>query len=160
MKMIIGNQLRTQCVIVASFLCSIVMMSSTSKPGGDSFTIYLNDKLLVEQFVLRKETPKTISLAAASKNDVVRVYYSHCGKIGVARTLIIKDAEGKKLASWNFKNSEANKENRMAVNVNEILSLRTALHNQRLQLVYTSKELPDGMPLAYLALDLTKASIK
>ena len=69
--------------LIAAFVC-IMLSSFDSAPGGDSFTIYLNDKLLVQQFVHLKEKTKTISVQQASANDVIRVHYSHCGKMGIA----------------------------------------------------------------------------
>jgi hypothetical protein len=161
MKMIFENRFVRTCMIASVCFSSLVMMSSTSAPGGDSFNIYLNDKLLVEQFVLRKEAPKIISFASASGNDVIKVYYSHCGKVGTARTLLIKDAQGKTLKSWSFENSQDNEKNNMSIKVSEVLRVQTSTGSDKLKLVYLSQELPEGLLLAYIEQPhVVKTSVK
>lgn len=68
--------------------------------GGDSFTIHLNNKQIIEHYVYKKETP-TLQLAQGEKG-VLSVFYSECGKIGKARTIILKDDRQNILHTWRY----------------------------------------------------------
>lgn len=117
--------------------------------GGDSFTIYLNDKLLLQQFVYREEGVKSLQLDQASPNDQLMIYYSHCGKSGTGRSIILKDAQNRTLKEWHFADaSGAN--TAMTCKVKDILNLQKG--NTRINLYYTSRELSNGKLLAALQL--------
>lgn len=139
---------------------SAFLFSFSEKIGGDSYTIYLNDKLLLQEYVHGAKGVKSISLAESSSNDVLNVNYSHCGKIGVARNIVIKDAQQKVLKTWNFADVSGNALPTMGFRVKEILVLQKN-KGSKLNLVYSSKELPNGKLLAVIEIpDDTKASLK
>jgi hypothetical protein len=144
-------------VLVA--LCAI-LFSFTEKLGGDSYTIYLNDRLLLKEYVHDIKNVKSISLSESSANDVLKINYSHCGKIGVARNISIKDAQNKILKTWTFQDVEGNALPTMSFKVKEIVALQKN-KGTKLNLVYSSKELPGGRLLAAIEIpDDTKASLK
>jgi hypothetical protein len=149
--------IRSLVVIVFAFSLASFMR----KPGGDSFTIYLNDKLLVQQFVHLKEKTKTISLQQASANDVVKVHYSHCGKMGIARNLFLKDQQNKTLKVWKFEDSNDGDKGAMRFQANEVARLQKASGNKTLSLIYASEQLPEGFVLANISTSgEVEASIK
>ncbi len=121
---------------------SITLSSFTSRRGGDSFTIHLNNKLLLQQHLYGDKTPKTISLKEADSNDELRISFSHCGQAGKSKTLTVKNSNNKVLKQWNFTDRNAT----MICKVKEILSLEKG--NTSLQLIYTSTEIPKGQILA------------
>lgn len=141
-KAVIASAIALLCVLLSSF---------ANRPGGDSFSIYLNDKLLIQQFVHMKEKTKTISLQNASANDVIKVHYSHCGKMGIARNLFIKDSQNKTLKAWKFENSDDGDKGSMRVSALEITKLQKATGNKQLTLVYSSEQLPAGFVLANIS---------
>ena len=65
--------------------------------GGDSYRIYVNGKLVMEEYVYNQKSVKNIQLNQQAVNDQVSVYYSHCGKVGSERKLTIRDGNDKVL---------------------------------------------------------------
>lgn len=84
--------------LFTSLMSGIVLMAFSF--GGDSFTIHLNNKQIIEHYVYKKETP-TLQLAQGEKG-VLSVFYSECGKIGKARTIILKDDRQNILHTWRY----------------------------------------------------------
>ena len=80
----------------ALLLVAFVTVSGafTARDGGESFEIYLNNKLLVRQNVSQSFSLQNLSLTEANANDHLVIYYNHCGMPGKARTIAIKDAAG------------------------------------------------------------------
>lgn len=118
--------------------------SFTGTWGGDTYRVYVNNKLVLEQFVYDQKSVPAISLDQRSPNDEVRVYYSHCGKVGHARNLVIKDKSDKVLKQWKFADVAAN-DAPMSCKASDIVNLQKG---GRLGLYYSAKELPDGKMLA------------
>ena len=157
MKTLMKNKIAITCMI--GLLC-VLLSSFASRPGGDSFSIYLNDKLLIQQYVHMKEKTKTISLQQASANDIIRVHYSHCGKMGTDRSLFIKDSQNKTLKSWKFEDSNDGDNGAMRVSAAEVAKLQKAAGNKTLSLVYSSEQLHEGFILANISNSDAQASIK
>lgn len=136
-------------------LCA-TLFSFSEKIGVDSFTIYLNDKLLIRQYVTPEERVKTVALNVSSSNDVLKVHYNHCGKIGTKRSMAIRDGKKKTLKTWYFSD---NTPPVMDLGVKEVLVHRKDAGHQGLQLVYSCREIPEGMVLASIIIsDESKAS--
>ena len=142
-------------VLVA--LCA-TLFSFSEKIGADSFTIYLNDKLILQQYVGSKEGVKSLSLKTSDANDILKIQYSHCGKTGIKRNITIQDGHNKVLKTWQFSDNASAV---MDFKVKEVLALPKNTGDQRLQLVYSSIEIPKGMVLAGIMVsDDNKASLK
>ena len=120
------------------------MFSFSANPGGDVFTISLNGKEMIKQFVHRDATVKNLSLSDANGDDILRIQYDHCGKIGTQRSVAV-EANKKVLKSWSFADGDGPS---MMLKVKEITSLQKSNGNKNVQLVYSSKELPEGRTLA------------
>jgi hypothetical protein len=136
-------------------LCA-VLFSFTTYPGGDSFTVFINDKMVIQQYVHMDKSVKTFSLNDASSNDVVKVNYSHCGKIGTARRIVLRDAQ-KSLKELSYNNVRGDELPTMSVRVGDIVALKKSSIN----LVYYSNEIPEGKILANIAVgNDVKASLK
>ena len=84
-----------------------VLSSFSIRPGGDSYTIYLGDRLLSEQRVAMQTSLPKISLQESSSNDRILVYYSHCGQIGKKRTIAFKDEQQRILKTWTFEDAKS-----------------------------------------------------
>lgn len=126
---------------------SSVLFSFTTSPGGDSFTIYLNNKLILQQYVHADKSVKTLSLSDANPNDELRVNYSHCGTVGKKRVLTIKNQQNKILKQFSF----ADGNNSMVCKVKDIPGLTK--NSGELSLVYSSAEMPAGHVLASLVME-------
>ena len=121
-------------------------LSFSDRKGGDSLEIYLNNKLVVEQFMYRDKTVKSLVLTDANYNDKLSVRYSHCGRPGTERSIALKDAQDRVVKQWTFANSNG-KNTDMSCNVKDIMDLQKTKGQLTLRLFYTSNELPKGMVL-------------
>jgi hypothetical protein len=136
-------------------LCA-ALFSFSKRTGGDTFAIYLNNKVLLEERVLPEAAVKSLTLSPGDFNGTLKVHYSHCGQIGINRSLSIKDSDNKVLKTWDFRDSSSPL---IDVDVKELYALKNDPRNQRFQLLYSSKEIPKGKVLAAIILpDDTKAS--
>jgi hypothetical protein len=122
------------------------MSSFSGSFGGDSYRIYVNNKLVMEEYVHSQKSVKKLQLDQRSQNDEVHVYYSHCGKTGHARNLAIKDEKSKVLKQWTFADASSS-EAPMTCKAKDIIGLQKDGGN-KLSLYYSSKEMPAGKVLA------------
>jgi hypothetical protein len=122
---------------------SATVLSFSARIGGDSFTIYLNDKLMIEQHVSSDADVKNLVLNPGNARDVIKIHYNHCGKVGNSRSVALHDASANILKTWKFPDTSSPV---MAFNVSEFSIWRDK--RQKLYLVYSSDELPDGKRLA------------
>jgi hypothetical protein len=79
----------------------------SKKPGGDFYRIFLNDKLMVEQFLTEPKGSPQLSLGTATTNDQLFIHFSHCGIAGKDRTITLTDEKGKQIKVWRFTNSKS-----------------------------------------------------
>ena len=136
-------------LILAAF--TALLFSFSSKPGGDSFTIYQNDRLLLKQYVHTDASVKTISLLEDSGDDVLKMYYSHCGKIGTSRKISITGEGKKELVSWTYADSKGAEHEAMICKVKDIAVLQKKIGKGSFSIVYYSTEIPKGIALAKIA---------
>ena len=128
-------------------LAFCAMLLSFSTVGGDHFEIYLNKKLVVEQYVSQTSGVKSLVLKKSDANSQLDVYYSHCGKIGNERTIVIKDGQKNVLKKLRFADGD---DKFMSCKVKDILNVQKN-EDTRLYLYYSSKQLPEGRLLASIA---------
>ena len=123
------------------------MLFSFSTPwGGEGFQIFLNNKVVLQQFGDDMNTVKTLNLAQASPNDEISVRYHHCGKVGKNRIITVKDEKDKVLKQWKFSNSSEVLDP-MTCKVKDILGLKNS-KGSILKLYYSSSELTKERQLA------------
>lgn len=127
-------------------LCTTLF--SFSKIGGYSYTIHLNEKQLVQYYVYKKDATPSFSLAQASANDQVSVYFNECGQIGKERKLSIRDEKDNVLKEWQFANATG-EHTPMIFKAKEVLALKKN-GNNKLQLFYTSREVSKRQLLAII----------
>lgn len=144
MKLI--NRHRIAVKTLALLAVCAALFSFSIYRGGDSFSIFLNNKLVFEQHVAMKEGVKSFELSKANYNDQLSIYYSHCGKPGKGRSIAIRDENNRTLKEWHFGDA-TNTKSSMSCKVGEILDLQKNKEG-KLQLYYSSKELPKGHLLA------------
>ncbi len=143
------KKINRKLIIISSLLiaASFTLFSFTIRWGGDSFTIHLNDKLLIKQFVYGDKNIKSIELKQNNAEDELRISYSHCGVVGKSKTITVKDQHDKVLKSWTFSDGQAS----MTCKVKDILGLEKG--DVSLRLFYSSKEMPGGLVLASIKTD-------
>jgi hypothetical protein len=136
--------------IMLSFLtASFLLFSFSNGKGGDSFQIYLNGKVLIDQAVYMDKSVKSLQINSTSSNDKLDIYYSHCGRTGTDRSITVKDEKNNAVKTWKF--ADTKERSAMTMMMKDI---HAALKNKesKFSLVYSSKELPSGKSLAVLNL--------
>ena len=125
---------------------SLTLFAFTSKWGGDSFEIWLNGKMLLQQFVHVSKGVQTLQLNPTSENDKLDIFYRHCGQTGSNRYVTIKDEGSHALKVWKFVDTDG-KNAAMELKLKDVLKLKKN-KNSRLNLFYSSDQLPAGRLLA------------
>lgn len=129
---------------------SVVVLVQPLIAGGDSYRIYLNNKLILQQYVGQPLSLESLALSEANANDKLVVYYNHCGATGRSRVVAIKDENGVVLKEWKFADAPLKEgsayapagDDGMRIPVKEILELKAKNHG--LSLFYSSQQLPAG----------------
>ena len=139
-------------------LCTTVFAFS-ERIGVDSFTIHLNNKLMLREYVTAEARVKNLHLTRADASDVLKIRYSHCGKTGIKKSVAIENGRKEIIKAWHFPDDASAV---MDVNVKEILAaLRMDSGDGNFALVYSSLEIPKGRTLAAIVVsDENKASLK
>lgn len=130
-------------------ICAVLFSFSSGPGGGEGFEIYLNDKVVLQQFGSNMNTVKTLKLEQASANDEISVKYHHCGRVGKNRVITIKDEQDKVLKQWKF-SDVPNAADRMTCKVKDIMSLKIGKSNT-LKLYYSSSELVKERQIAAIS---------
>ena len=141
--------------LFAMILLPVTLLSFIPKPGADHFEVYLNKKLVFQQYVGQNTTTKSLALDQGNINDQVDVFYSHCGVMGKKRTITIRDGQTI-LRQWRFPDTENDKAaaNRlMSMRAKDILSFQSKGSDRKINLYYSSEQIPDGRLLASIVLD-------
>jgi hypothetical protein len=125
----------------------ICLQGFTSPTGGESFEIYLNNKLILRQAVTQSLTLQSLQLDKASKDDQLVIYYNHCGATGKNRTIAIKDDKGNTIKEWKFADASGNNKG-MTIPVRELLQLEKNYSQTSLNIVYYAQQLPKGRALS------------
>ncbi len=124
-------------------------LSFAAFAGGDSYEIYLNNKLIQKQYVHDPSFAlMNLQLDKANVNDNLVVRYSHCGVTGKGRSIVIKDGQDNILKEWKFADATGSDVS-MSIPVKEILDLQKNNSNTSFSLYYFSSQmLPKGRMLA------------
>lgn len=126
--------------------CALSAISITAKAGTDFFKVYLNNKLVLEQYVSEAFNLQMLELDKANVNDKLTFHYSHCGGVpGKDRKIALTDGNGKIVKAWKFADQEG-KHSGMVVPVKELLQY----HQSKLRFVYSATQLPKGQLIAGL----------
>jgi hypothetical protein len=146
-------QTRKVFLAVAIVSAGILASSFTNRWGGEGFEIYLNNKVVLQQFGKEMNTLKSIPLDRSLASSQVSVKYFHCGRAGKDRTITIKDDNNKTLKEWHYPDVAAanmsGSDLSMNFKVSDILLLQKN-NSGKFNLYYSSSELPKGRLLASL----------
>jgi hypothetical protein len=137
----ITRKAKTIKSMAAIALCAIIF-SFAPTGGGEGFQIFLNDKVVLQQYGNAMKTVKNLNLDNAADNDQLSVRYDHCGRAGKSRIIIIKDGNDKVLKQFKF-SDVADPAAPMSCKVKNIRILQTG-KDKTLKLFYSSAELPEG----------------
>jgi len=129
-------------------IAGLSLFSFDRLPGGDSFQVYLNGKLVLDKALYKSKEIQNLELVQASANDKVEIYYSHCGQKGTDRAITAKDEDQKVLKTWRF----ADDGKYMSIQLSELNSLQANNKTDKIGLYYSSKELSAGQQLVLVTM--------
>lgn len=138
--------------VLGLVVLSTAFSSFSGKLGGESFEIFINNKLVVQEFISKTSGVKSFQLDASNANAQVDIYYNHCGQVGKSRNITIKDGENHLLKEWKFSDASGVK-SPMSFKAKELLTIGKTNGTSKLNLYYFSKELPKGRLLAAVLLN-------
>lgn len=131
-------------VISKSMMCLamvITLLSFSTKPGGEGFEIYLDNKLVVQRYGNQINAIQSLQLNQADGSNLF-IRYNHCGKAGKDRVITIRDDQHKMLREFRYADAKS-PGGMIMLELKEVYKLRKEGVNS-LQLYYAANELPDG----------------
>ncbi len=126
-----------------------LMLGTKAYAGGDIFSIYLNNKLLLRQAAYEPLNVNGLQLQKAKPTDEVVVFYSQChadNKVGKNRSLRLKDEQGNTIKEWKFADTNG-PDKGMTISVKELIDLEKRSKG-KLLLVYRDVQLDREQKLA------------
>ena len=123
--------------------------------GGEGFEVYLNDKLVLQQYGEKMNTVKTIQLDQGVSNGQLAIRYYHCGRPGKSRVVTIKDEQNVVLKEWKFGDAK-DASAKVCCNVKDIFALPKFKTGKKVNLYYAANELPNGRLLATPSIKLRR----
>jgi hypothetical protein len=131
-------------------LC-LALSGFSATSGAHSVQVYLDNKLMIDQYLDRKTVAAKLDLDRAENHGQLIVKYSECGRTVTGRKIAIKDSDDNVLKEWKFEGSSSGFQESMPCPVKDILALKTKKNNT-LKLYYSSNDFPEGQQIAYLVL--------
>ncbi|HTQ66482.1 MAG TPA: hypothetical protein VMI12_16935 [Puia sp.] len=118
---------------------SLALFASSAKAGGEVYEIYLNNKLILKQFLYQPLNLKSLPLDKSNYNDQLTIYYSQCNvKIAKGRTIVVKDEKGNTLKEWKFADATETHAG-MTIPVKDLFQLVKSNGNSTLSLYYNAE---------------------
>lgn len=131
-------------------LCTI-LFSFSPLPGAHSVKVYLDSKLVLDQYVNFKSDAPKLTLDPSEKYSQLIVRYNECNRTVTGRALTLKDDHDKVLKDWRYEGSSTGFSESMSCSLKDIIALKPKGSNT-LKLFYSSKEFPEGHQIAYLVI--------
>lgn len=136
-------------VLLAMSIALFSFSSSKNNFGGEGFEVYLNDKLVLQQYGKDMDAVKNLQLDQSASNGQLAIRYYHCGRPGKARIVSIKDEQNVVLKEWKFGDAK-DASAKVSCSVKDILTLPKIKAGKKLSLYYAASEIPNGRLLATL----------
>ena len=135
-----------KCLALTCFAAAI--LSFTSRAGGESYEIYLNNKLMCKQvngkFICGENG---LQLSRSNINDNLVITYNHCGRAGTGRTIAVKDENNRTLKEWKFADNST-----ITLPVKELLNLEKGSKRTLSVYYFSTQYLPKGRMLTSISL--------
>ena len=146
------KKINYQPVLFLSLLLAISValfsFSSTKNNfGGEGFEVYLNDKLVLQQYGKDMEKVNNLQLDQSASNGQLAIRYYHCGRPGKSRIVLIKDEQNVVLKEWKFGDAK-DASAKVSCSVRDIVTLPKIKAGKKVNLYYAASEMPNGRLLA------------
>jgi hypothetical protein len=136
--------------LVGVALCSI-LFSFALPMGSHSVQVYLDSKLVIDQYIHSKANVPKLTLDPAEKYSQLIVKYNECGRTVTGRAIILKDDNNKVLKKWTFEGESTGYEESMSCSVKDIIALKPREINT-MKLYYSSHEFPESQQIAHIVI--------
>ena len=136
-------------ILLCTVLFSFSFKTAEKVFGGEGFEVYLNNKLILQQFGKELNTVKMIRFDQSAMNGELAIKYYHCGQPGKSRVVSIRDEKNVVLKQWKF--GDTKDASKLCCNMKDILALPKLKEGKNVNLYYSSSELPNGRVLAVLS---------
>jgi hypothetical protein len=137
-------------LVVLTALCA-VLSAFAPMPGAHSFQVYLDDRIVADQYTDRRTIAPKISLDPAENQKQLILKYNECGRTVTGRVVTFKDAEDKVLKEVKFEGTAKGFENPMTFSLKDIVALKSKNGNA-LKVYYASADFPDGQHVVTLVI--------
>jgi hypothetical protein len=131
---------------MATIALCLLLISFAPRPGGYSYTLHLNNKLVSEHYVTSKFETPSLTLTDQTMKGTLGIYFNECGQIGQARKLSLRTADEKILKEWSFDNSTM-KHDPMEISLKDVT---TTIAPGKWAVYYTSERVTKPQMLVYL----------
>jgi len=140
------------CAIVAVTL-SATLSSFSGAPGSGahSVQIYLDNKLIIEQYLSSKTGIPKVVIDPAEKYNQLIVRYNECGRTVSGRSLTLKDSNNKVLKGWRYEGPSTGFSESMSCLLKDVIALRPT-DNPVMKLYYASSDFPAGQQVAFIVI--------
>ncbi|WP_276088967.1 hypothetical protein [Pedobacter sp. JY14-1] len=149
MKKIRISRAVTLCTFIS---LAIGILGFTTRYGLDGYEVYLNDKLVLKQYVNQVHNLRVLPLQKAKETEQLHVVYKHCQREngpGTGRSIALKTEEGTTLRKWEFAEAK-NGDTRMTIALKDLIQLQKKNTGHQLSLFYSSRELDKAEMLVVL----------
>ncbi|HTF28464.1 MAG TPA: hypothetical protein VK625_06435 [Flavitalea sp.] len=149
MKNLFAHSFLAKASLITLLFTGIFAVSA--KAGLDSYEISLNNKVLIRQTVAGPIDLKNLPLGDAKATDNLVIRYSQCNapnKIGKNRSISVRDADGRIVKEWKFKDSDGSN-TAMTIPVKELLEIQNK-SNGALSFHYSADGMQKTQKLAAL----------
>jgi len=119
--------------------------------GAHSFQVYLDDKKILDQYVMENMEVPTVQVDAGRNSRQLIIKYSECGRTVTGRMITIKDDKEMALKNWRFEGETSGYKDPMVCEVKDIIALKQK-GNSTFKVYYSSKEFPEGQQITSLVI--------
>jgi hypothetical protein len=139
-------------VLITLSTISFTTSGFTNRFGLDKYEIYLNNKLVLKQYLNQPLNLRVLQLDKIKESDQLQIVYCHCMRDngpGTGRSITLKDERGNALHKWVFADASGG-DLKMTIAVKDLLQLEKKNASHQLSLYYASQELEKGEMLSVI----------
>src|SRR5882672_6567642 len=100
------------------------LLSFSILPGAHSVQVYLDSKLVLDQYINFKSDAPKLTLDPTEKYSQLIVKYNECGRTVTGRALTLKDDHNKVLKDWRYEGASTGYSESMSCAVKDIIALK------------------------------------
>lgn len=136
------------CLLITCSLVPLLAFYGSAR-GGEGYEVYVNNKLVLQQFGKDLTKQVNLKLDPSIANQELKVIYHHCGLNGKNRQISLRNESNVLIRTWKFENS-SKAASPMVFRLSDVPAFANTQTAVNWSLHYSSSELPAGRQLAVL----------